>query len=344
MVNEDKQPVQKIWINQWCGPDSIRLIEDALVKISTGSYIEIDAPLRTFNLDELSDYCHQKGYPIEVHLGSNSCQILIYKGQLVAKTKIVLQGIRKTFSTNDGHVNTFDGIDLDIKEGEFVCIVGPTGCGKSTLLNIIAGLVQADEGTVQMDGKVMKGSGPDRLMIFQEPALFPWYNVEANVKFGLRLKNLNPEKQDELAKKYLQMVHLARFRKTDVHQLSGGMKQRVAIARALALEPDVLLMDEPFSALDEQTKHILHNELQDIWQKTGKTIIFVTHHLTEAICLADRVILLSVRPARIKKQYYIDLVRPRNDEDIQVALLAKQMSEDLKEEIDKLVQEQHETY
>ena len=220
-----------------------------------------------------------------------------------------------------------NGIDLKINEGEFVTIVGPSGCGKSTLLNIIAGLDRPDLGSVFIRGAVASSnpSSTKRIMIFQEGALFPWLNVQDNVEFGLKIARVPKEKIRQIADRYIEMVGLSKFSKSFVYQLSGGMKQRVAIARALAIEPEVLLMDEPFAALDVQTRDSLHEELVGIHKTTGKTILFVTHNINEAILLGDRVIVLSSVLKNIKKEFRIDIPRPRDPETHELYEIKKQI-------------------
>ena len=219
------------------------------------------------------------------------------------------------------------GVDLKIKEGEFVTIVGPSGCGKSTLLNIIAGLNRPDSGSVLIRGAVSIGNtlSTKRIIIFQEGALFPWLNVQDNVEFGLKIAKMPKEKSRQVADKYIEMVGLSKFSESFVYQLSGGMKQRVAIARALAIEPEVLLMDEPFAALDVQTRDLLHEELVGIHKTTGKTILFVTHNINEAILLGDRVIVLSSVLKNIKKEFQIDIPRPRDPETHELYEIKKQI-------------------
>jgi NitT/TauT family transport system ATP-binding protein len=220
-----------------------------------------------------------------------------------------------------------NGVNLKIKEGEFVTIVGPSGCGKSTLLNIIAGLDRPDSGSVIIRGAVASNDTAltKRIMIFQEGALFPWLNVQDNVEFGLNIAKMPKEKSGRVADKYIEMVGLSKFSESFVHQLSGGMKQRVAIARALAIEPEVLLMDEPFAALDVQTRNLLHEELVGIHKTTGKTILFVTHNINEAILLGDRVIILSSVLKNIKKEFRIDLPQPRDPESPELYEIKKQI-------------------
>ena len=220
-----------------------------------------------------------------------------------------------------------NGVNLKIKEGEFVTIVGPSGCGKSTLLNIIAGLDRPDSGSVIIRGAVASNDTAltKRIMIFQEGALFPWLNVQDNVEFGLNIAKMPKEKSGQVADKYIEMVGLSKFSESFVHQLSGGMKQRVAIARALAIEPEVLLMDEPFAALDVQTRNLLHEELVGIHKTTGKTILFVTHNINEAMLLGDRVIILSSVLKNIKKEFRIDLPQPRDPESPELYEIKKQI-------------------
>jgi NitT/TauT family transport system ATP-binding protein len=222
----------------------------------------------------------------------------------------------ETKKKNSRLISTHDvlsGLELKINEGEFVTIVGASGCGKSTLLNIIAGLDRLDSGSVFVKGSD-NISSTKRIMIFQEGALFPWLTVQENVEFGLKIADISKQQRRHIADKYIELVGLSRFSESLVYQFSGGMKQRVAIARALALEPEILLMDEPFAALDVQTRDMLHEELVGIHKTTGKTIMFVTHNIHEAILLGDRVIVLSASLKNIKKEFIINLPRPRDPE------------------------------
>jgi len=214
-----------------------------------------------------------------------------------------------------GDLTVIDDVSFSVRDGEFVTIIGPSGCGKSTLLNIIAGLESYDSGDIIVKGHRIGKVGPDIVIIFQEESLFPWLTVEENVEFGLKQKGISKEERKRIASEYIELVELTAFAKSRVHQLSGGMKQRAAIARGLALNPRILLMDEPFGALDARTRQILQNELQQIHQKTKKTILFVTHDVREAVSLGDRVIVFTPRPARIKQQYVVELPRPRDSED-----------------------------
>lgn len=248
--------------------------------------------------------------------------------------KVGLQDVCLNYRTQSGErLLALDRINLEVRSGEFVCVVGPSGCGKSTLLHLVAGLQAPTSGQILIDGKPVDGPGTDRILIFQDHGLFPWLTVAQNVEFGLKMKGIaNPERRDKVHH-YLRLVHLAKFEKSYIHQLSGGMRQRVAIARALATEPDVLLMDEPFAALDAQTRDLLHDELERIWNDTGRTIIFVTHNVREAVRLGDRVVLLTFRPGRVKSEFPIDLPRPRSLEDPEVALTARAVLDELRDEI-----------
>jgi NitT/TauT family transport system ATP-binding protein len=256
--------------------------------------------------------------------------------------KVSLDGISLSYKTNDGSpLLALDNINLKVKAGEFLCIVGPSGCGKSTLLHLIAGLQPATSGKVLIDDRPIEGTGTDRILIFQELGLFPWLTVGQNVEFGMKMKGVSKAERNEKTDYYLRLVHLAQFRGSYTHQLSGGMRQRVALARALASEPDVLLMDEPFAALDAQTRDLLHDELERIWSETGRTIIFVTHNVREAVRLGDRVALFTFRPGRVKREFPIDLPRPRQLEDVTVAKSAREILNDLREEINKSLEEQY---
>lgn len=256
------------------------------------------------------------------------------------KIKLRLSGVSRSFKTPRSTLSALEGIELEVREGEFLCILGPSGCGKLTLLNLMAGLDQPTSGDIWMDGRRVEGPGTDRIVIFQELGLFPWLTVQENVEFGLRMRGVRKQERRERSQHYLRLVHLSSFESSYVHQLSGGMKQRVALARSLVTEPDVLLMDEPFAALDAQTRDLLHEELERIWSETGKTIVFVTHNVREAVRLGNRVMLLTFRPGRIKSQFNISLPRPRHLEDPELALTAREVLAQLKEEINKAVEEE----
>ncbi|MGN7388009.1 ABC transporter ATP-binding protein [Sporosarcina sp. SAFN-015] len=215
---------------------------------------------------------------------------------------VTIDGIEKSF-TNERkeQVLVLDHITIDMEKGSFVSIVGPSGCGKSTLLYMIAGLEKTDKGSIRIAGNEVKKPGPDRVVVFQEAGLFPWLTVLENVKYGLLLKKMPKQEAEAKAIEMLKMVHLSNYIHSYPHQLSGGMKQRVSIARALVMEPDILLMDEPFSALDEQTRMVLHKELLEIWKKTKVTIFFVTHNIREAVLLSEKVIVFGTRPGKVKE-------------------------------------------
>ena len=256
------------------------------------------------------------------------------------RTILQVKNLRKVYPNPGGSgledLVVLDGISFDVHEGEFVTIIGPSGSGKSTLLNIMAGLESYDGGDVVVSGHRVAGSGRDIVMIFQEDALFPWLNVEDNVAFGLKQKGVAKDERMKIVAQYIELVGLAKFAKSYTHQLSGGMRQRVAIARALAMNPRILLMDEPFGALDVRTRENLQFELQEIHQATGKTILFVTHDVREAASLGDRVIMFSHSPARIKEQYIVDLKRPETVEDPALTGIIVAILKNLREE-DKFV-------
>jgi NitT/TauT family transport system ATP-binding protein len=233
-----------------------------------------------------------------------------------------VEGVSKVFPGRSGPVEALRPVDVDIAAGEFVCLLGPSGCGKSTLLSIIAGLESASSGRVLADGKEVRGAGTDRVLLFQEAALFPWLDVQHNVEFGLRQAGIRAKERAEIARRFIEIVHLKGFERSFAHQLSGGMRQRVAIARALAIDPAILLMDEPFGALDALTRDRLHAELESIWTETRKTVVFVTHNVREAVALGDRVLVFSPRPGRIVAEFRIDLPRPRSLEDHQLVSMA----------------------
>jgi NitT/TauT family transport system ATP-binding protein len=257
--------------------------------------------------------------------------------ELSPASKLAVKDVSKTFHTRGGRVQALDGVTLNVSEGEFVCLVGPSGCGKSTLLNIIAGLETPDAGTVHTDGLPISGPGRDRMVMFQEPALFPWLDVYSNVMFSLKLKpGLSKAERQEVAQYYLKLVGLEGFLHANLHELSGGMKQRVALARALAPNPRVLLMDEPFATLDALTREQLYGDLQRIWQERRKTIVFVTHNVREAACLGDRVALFSPHPGRIREEFKIPLPRPRDINSVDLAEHATEIMRALKGHLGEL--------
>ncbi|MFH1021916.1 MAG: ABC transporter ATP-binding protein [Planctomycetota bacterium] len=244
--------------------------------------------------------------------------------------KLELQGVRKEFVARGGALAALEKTDLVVSPGELVCLIGPSGCGKTTLLRMIAGLDSPSEGVILADERPIHGPSPSRVLIFQEAALFPWLTVQGNVEFGLVMKGCPARERGEVSRRLLEMVHLGQFAHARIHELSGGMRQRVALARALAVDPEVLLLDEPFCALDAITRGHLHTELQEIWRKTSKTIVFVTHNVREAVVLGNRVLVMSPRPGRIVAEHRIDLPRPRHVEDMETAAVARRIAADLK--------------
>jgi NitT/TauT family transport system ATP-binding protein len=254
--------------------------------------------------------------------------------------RLSLRGVSKVFfPPKTGQVEALANINIDVKAGEFLTLVGPSGCGKSTILNIIAGFVPPDSGQVFIDDRPITGPGPDRVVLFQEQALFQWLTVEQNVGFGLEMTGVPITEREERIQKYLSLVHMLDFRNSQIHELSGGMKQRVALARALAMEPEVLLMDEPFSALDSHTRERLQSEIQEIWEKTHKTIVFVTHGLKEAVALGDRVILLTTRPGRIQREISVRMPRPRYVDDKPVLSIARELKSEISNWVDPITRQ-----
>lgn len=227
-----------------------------------------------------------------------------------AQTKIRVEGVSMSFRTNEREVEVLQDVQLEVREGEFLCLLGPSGCGKSTLLNIIAGFLEARQGVVRVDGEPVHGPDPRRIFVFQERGVFPWLTVEGNIGFGL-FKLPSAERQRRIAH-YVKMVGLEGFERAYPSELSGGMKQRVEVARALAVNPDVLFLDEPFGALDSITRVQMRNELLRIWASEKKTILFVTHDIDESVHLADRVVVMSARPGRINRIIEVDMKHPRD--------------------------------
>jgi NitT/TauT family transport system ATP-binding protein len=228
------------------------------------------------------------------------------------RIKIEIKNVVKEYRGDHGTTVSLNGVNLNILENEFVCVVGPSGCGKSTLLNVLAGLHEASSGECFLDGKRIEGTGVERGVVFQQYALFPWQTVIQNVMFGPQMKRLPKAECQEIARKYIKMVGLEDFENSYPKELSGGMKQRVAIARAYANNPEVLLMDEPFGALDAQTRAQLQTELLKTWEQEKKTCFFITHDVDEAVLLAQRVVIMSARPGRIKRVVDIDIPYPRD--------------------------------
>ena len=229
--------------------------------------------------------------------------------------RVVVDGVSKQYAGSDGPVQALSEVSFGVESGEFICLVGPSGCGKTTLFRIIAGLEAATEGSVYLDGEVIDEPGPDLGIVFQEYHLFPWLTVTENVGFGPEKRGMPREEREKRVQYLVDLVGLDGFENSYPRDLSGGMKQRVALARALALDPNLLLMDEPFSAVDAQTRKVLQNELLDIWAETGKTILFVTHDVEESVMLADRVVVMAKEPGRIREVVDIDLERPRTRSD-----------------------------
>lgn len=237
-------------------------------------------------------------------------------------------------------VKVLDDINLEVEKGSFVSIVGPSGCGKSTLLYLIAGLDHPDSGDILVAGKKVAKPGPDRVVVFQEAGLFPWLTVLENVTYGLKLKKMSTSDANAKALDVLKMVHLSKYIHSYPHQLSGGMKQRVAIARALVMEPDILLMDEPFSALDEQTRMVLHKELLEIWRKTKVTIFFVTHNIREAVLLGEKIVVFATRPGKIKEIIAVPAMRDGIMPDSVTLNTEQKVLSILQEEIEKVLKEE----
>jgi len=247
--------------------------------------------------------------------------------------QILFDNVSKLFLSQSGPVQALSEVTLHITDGEFLCVLGASGCGKSTMLNLIAGLEKPDSGRILVDDVEISAPGPDRVVMFQEAALFPWLNVLQNVAFGLKMAGFSKSERHDKAMELLKLVKLERFAGAWTHELSGGMKQRVALAAALALNPGILLMDEPFAALDAQTRDQLHIEIESIWEQSGKTIIFVTHNVREAVRLGTRVLLMSPKGGRVSREYPIDLPRHRHLEDVDLVRIASVLRDDLSSEV-----------
>lgn len=259
----------------------------------------------------------------------------------MSQPHIVFHNLHKSFEQKEGApVIALDNVDLTINKGEFVSLLGPSGCGKSTLLNIVAGLDKQTSGTITVNGTPISGPGNDRIVVFQESGLFPWMSVLENVMYGLLIKKVPKEEAKKRAMKWLQKVHLGKFANAQPHELSGGMKQRVAIARALVMDPEILLMDEPFAALDEQTRMVLHKELEELWYETKKTIIFVTHNIREAVVLSDRILLMKTRPGGVRNVYEVKAARPRQAADSVLVHLEDRILGELEQEMEKVLKEE----
>src|SRR3984957_19125786 len=248
--------------------------------------------------------------------------------------RLALNSIDKNF--DGSQVPALRGVSIVTEPGEFVVVVGPSGCGKSTLLNVAAGILKPDGGTVMLDNQPVNGPGPQRTMVFQDHGLFPWLTPLQKVEFGLKMADVPAQERQQRAADALAMVHLANSAGKLVHELSGGMRQRVAIARALVMDPAVLLMDEPFASLDAQTRTLLHEQLQDLWCRTRKTILFVTHSVGEAVRLADRIIVLHAHPGRVRRQVMVPMSHPRDFDSKQVAELVHLVRTEIEDEVNRV--------
>jgi len=246
---------------------------------------------------------------------------------------LTVENLNKKYVSHGSVTSALVDINLRIEEGEFVCLLGPSGCGKSTLLKIIAGLIPATSGRITINGRPVNGPGPERAVVFQDYALFPWMTVRDNVEFGLEARRLPAAERREVSSRLLKVVGLSDFAERFPHQLSGGMKQRVSIARALAVDPSLLLMDEPFGALDAQTRHLLQDELLRVWREYRKTVVFVTHSIEEAIYLSDRIVVMTARPGRVKQIMVVPEARPRDMASVDMNQRQREVRAVLSEEI-----------
>ena len=246
---------------------------------------------------------------------------------------LTVENLNKKYVSHGSVTSALVDINLQIEEGEFVCLLGPSGCGKSTLLKIIAGLIPATSGRITINGRPVSGPGPERAVVFQDYALFPWMTVRDNVEFGLEARRLPLAQRREVSSRLLKVVGLSDFADRFPHQLSGGMKQRVSIARALAVDPSLLLMDEPFGALDAQTRQLLQDELLRIWREYRKTVVFVTHSIEEAIYLSDRIVVMTARPGRVKQIMVVPEARPRDMASVDMNQRQREVRAVLSEEI-----------
>jgi NitT/TauT family transport system ATP-binding protein len=248
--------------------------------------------------------------------------------------RLELRGVSKQFRSGETHA--ISTLDLECAPGEFVVVVGPSGCGKSTLLNIAAGLTAPDSGQVVLDGRRVSAPGPDRAMVFQEHGLFPWLTAAGNVEFGLKMRGMTRSERAERVAAALRMVHLNGAGGKLVHELSGGMRQRIAIARALVMEPAVLLMDEPFSALDAQSRTLLHEQMQEIWCNSRKTVLFVTHSVGEAVRLADRIVIMHSNPGRIRREVRVTIPHPRDFDSPAISEVVGLVRSEIEDEVNRI--------
>jgi NitT/TauT family transport system ATP-binding protein len=257
-----------------------------------------------------------------------------------SRGKLLLEHVHKDFGKGKARAAVIHDISLSCSPGEFVVVVGPSGCGKTTILNVAAGMIAPDGGRATLDGRPIKGPGPERAMVFQDHGLFPWLTAEQNIEFGLKMGGVSRDERWDRVAAALRMVHLTNSGKKLVHELSGGMRQRVAIARALVMDPAVLLMDEPFAALDAQTRTLLHEQLQELWIETRKTILFVTHSVGEAVRLADRIIVLHAHPGRIRREIRVDLPHPRNFDSPSISELVSLVRREIEDEVNRINRQQ----
>jgi NitT/TauT family transport system ATP-binding protein len=272
---------------------------------------------------------------------SDARPLSLVPGLADTPVKLSFRGVSKAYMTGSGSVvEAIRDVSFDVAVGEFVCLIGPSGCGKSTILNLFAGLERPDQGEVLLDGAAVTEPGPDRALLFQDPALFPWLSVRGNVEYALRLRGTEPDEPRDRAEHWLQRVHLSAFADLQPHELSGGMRHRAALARALACRPEVLLADEPFGALDAQMREILQIELQQVWSELGNAFVFVTHNVREATFLADRVIVLSARPGRPIEEYRITTPRPRRFDDVLLRSVVQDIHDHLSKEVERAAGEE----
>ena len=251
-----------------------------------------------------------------------------------ARGRLRLAEVTRFFNGSPNH--GVQNISLECAPAEFVVVVGPSGCGKSTLLNLAAGMIAPDSGSVTLDDRPVAGPGPDRTMVFQDHGLFPWLTAAQNVEFGLKMAGMSRREREERTDDALKLVHLKASAGKLIHELSGGMRQRVAIARAMVMDPAVLLMDEPFAALDAQTRTLMHAQLQELWGQTRKTILFVTHSVGEAVRLADRIIVLHAHPGRIRREVRVDLPHPRNFDSPDITELVRLVRREIEDEVNRV--------
>jgi NitT/TauT family transport system ATP-binding protein len=271
---------------------------------------------------------------------ANAIRTLADRPSPPAEPKLALRDLVVTRRTASGEtITATDRLSFEVATGEFVCLLGPSGCGKTSLLNVLAGLVEPTSGEALLDGRPITGPGPDRAVLFQEPALFPWLSVRGNVELGLELIGVPASERRDVAQRWLANVHLERWADAQPHELSAGMRQRVALARALAADPDVLLGDEPFGALDAQARELLQREVQRVWveSENRKTFLFVTHNVREATLLADRVLVMSAAPGRLLEEFRIHAPRPRDLDDVLIARVVSEIHALLMQEVDASV-------